>query len=123
MKLFAYDTKIYREILSQSDCERLQRDLNSLSECTDTWFLRFNVAKCKSMHLGRQNTKHKYYTQGGTDQISVEQVTMEKDIGVTFDSELKFSEHIAICKKKANQKLGLIKRKFEYMDETMFSIL
>ena len=48
---------------------------------------------------------------------------MEKDIGVTFDRELKFSEHIAICVKKANQKLGLIRRTFEYMDKEMFLIL
>ncbi|MES9905174.1 MAG: reverse transcriptase family protein [Sedimenticola sp.] len=123
VKLFADDTKLYREIASANDCELIQEDLNKLSNWTDTWLLRFNAAKCKSMHLGRQNKQHKYYIEEGDTRINVEQIKLEKDIGVNFDNELKFSEHIAICVKKANQKLGLIRRSFDHLDKDMFITL
>ena len=123
VKLFADDTKVYREIASNEDCDILQQDLNNLSRWTDTWLLRFNAAKCKSMHLGRKNIQHKYYIKEEDKTIEVEQISIEKDVGVTFDNDLKFSEHIAICVKKANQKLGLIRRSFEYIDKDMHLIL
>ena len=123
VKLFADDTKVYRQISSSVDCEILQQDLNNLSSWTDSWLLRFNAAKCKSMHPGRKNIHHKYYIKEGDKTIEVKQISTEKDIGVTFDNELKFSEHIAICVKKANQKLGLIRRSFKYIDKDMFLIL
>lgn len=123
VKLFADDTKLYREISSESDCDLVQNDLNGLSHWTDTWLLRFNASKCKSMHFGRSNKKHKYHIQDGDSEINVEQISLEKDIGVNFDEELKFSQHIAICVKKANQKLGLIRRSFDYMDRDMFLTL
>ena len=123
VKLFADDTKIYNEIKSSQDCEQIQSDLNSLSDWTDLWLLRFNASKCKSMHLGKANINHKYYIKEGDKTINVEQVKMEKDIGVNFDDGLKFSEHIAICVKKANQKLGLVRRTFEYMEKDMFLLL
>lgn len=100
VKLFADDTKLYRRISNSEDCTTIQSDLNKLSEWTDTWLLRFNATKCKSMHLGKSNPKNKYYIKEGNDTIQVEQITVEKDIGVNFDSELKFSEHISISVKK-----------------------
>lgn len=120
VKLFADDTKVYREISSLNDCEILQYDLNNLSKWTDKWLLRFNATKCKSMHLGKSNDKFKYYVQEEEKKIEVQQVKLEKDIGVNFDDGLKFSEHISICVKNANMKLGLIRRSFEYMDRDMF---
>ncbi len=59
----------------------------------------------------------------GESEISVEQISVEKDIGVNFDDELKLSTHIAICVNKSNQKLGLIRRSFDFMDTDMFLTL
>jgi hypothetical protein len=36
----------------------------------------------------------------------------EKDLGIIIDGKLKFRQHINIQTKKANQKLGMIKRSF-----------
>ena len=58
VKLFADDTKLYKEIESSQDCEQIQRDLNCLSDWTDLWLLRFNASKCKSIHLGKSNVNH-----------------------------------------------------------------
>ena len=53
-------------------------------------------------------------------QVPVEQVESEKDLGVTFESTLRFDHHILNCVNKANRMLGLIKRTFTYMDKVMF---
>ena len=44
------------------------------------------------------------------EQISIEQVDSEKDLGVTFESTLRFDMHILNCVNKANRMLGLIKK-------------
>ena len=44
--MFADDTKIYRMVKDRKDEEMLQRDLDSLSEWSDTWLLRFHRGKC-----------------------------------------------------------------------------
>ena len=40
--------------------------------------------------------------------VPIEKVPSEKDLGVTFDSKLNFTEHISSKVKKANQIVGLI---------------
>ena len=54
------------------------------------------------------------------EQIPIEQVDSEKDLGVTFESTLRFDKHILNCVNKANRMLGLIKRSFSFMDKEMF---
>ena len=44
----------------------------------------------------------------------------ENDLGVTFDSRLQFSTHIAACTSKANQRIGLLRRNFKFLDEETF---
>ena len=44
----------------------------------------------------------------------------EKDRGVSFDSELKFYEHISLKVKKANQAIGMIRNTFTCMDPDIF---
>ena len=39
-------------------------------------------------------------------QVPVEQVENEKDLGVTFESTLRFDHHILNCVNKANRMLG-----------------
>ena len=53
-------------------------------------------------------------------QIPIEQVDREKDVGVTFESTLRFDKHILNCVNTANRMLGLIKRSFSFMDKEMF---
>ena len=46
-----------------------------------------------------------------------------KDLGVTFDSRLKFDEHIDIKISKAYQMLGIIERNFIYFTPDSFVVL
>ena len=50
----------------------------------------------------------------------ITQVTEEKDLGIVIDDQLKFKHHLHNETKKANQKLGMIKRSFSYIDREMF---
>ena len=54
---------------------------------------------------------------------TIELSNEEKDLGIAIDSKLNFQQHINIQVKKANKKLGIINRTFNYMDKEMFLIL
>ena len=75
------------------------------------------------MHLGRKNGKHEYHMKTDGNNVKIGQLSCEKDIGVKFDENLKFDKHIADIVGKANQRLGLIRRSFEFMDKKMFLLL
>lgn len=51
---------------------------------------------------------------------AIENVKNEKDVGVSFDSELKFNEHISLKVNKANQAIGMIRITFTCMDPNIF---
>ena len=122
VKIFADDTKVYSTVGAICDREQLelQEDLDESSEWSGIWDLGFNAKKCKSLHIGRNNPWHRYYMHESGEQIPIEQVGSEKDLGVTFESTLKFDKHILNCVNKANRMLGLIKRSFSFMDKEMF---
>ena len=52
--------------------------------------------------------------------IIIEKLTNMKDLGVIFDSELSFRDHIQLKKNKPYSILSLIKRNFIYMDKNTF---
>ena len=51
--LFADDTKIYRVITREDDHKELQKDLDILSDWSETWLLKFHSDKCKHMKIAR----------------------------------------------------------------------
>ena len=116
ISLFADDAKVYRRIATTEDVETLQRDMDRLSEWSRKWLLSFNVAKCKTMHIGHSNPRN-------TSRITLEKSDLEKDLGVFVSSDLKPSAHVAKIAAKANARVGLIKRTFTYMDREIFTSL
>jgi hypothetical protein len=117
-KLFADDTKVYTVVNKEEEQHSLQNDINNLVHWSDKWLLKFNKSKCKHVHLGHAtNKKHKM----GENEINL--VTEEKNLGILIDDKLKFQQHINQQKNKANQRLGMIKRSFSYMDKEMFLTL
>ena len=50
---------------------------------------------------------------------TLEEVEVEKDLGVIVDKDLKFHKHASFVIKKTNTILGLIKRSFAVFDHTM----
>ena len=70
------------------------------------------------MHIGTANANS--YKMGNEN---IQHTSEEKDLGVTIDNKLKLQHHIGIQIKKANQKLGIIRRSFTYMDKDMLLTL
>jgi len=50
-------------------------------------------------------------------------VRTEKDLGIQFTNKLNFEKHINSTVNKVNKIIGLLRRKFTYMDKSLFLIL
>ena len=61
---FADDTKVYGEVVNQKSREALQNDLDLLVKWSNEWQMKFNVQKCKVMHIGKNNMEYKYTMNG-----------------------------------------------------------
>lgn len=122
MKMFADDTKLWTTVTSISDSQQLQQDLESLSEWSKRWLLKFNSSKCKVMHVGHDfNTR--YYMQDETGLVELQAVTEEKDLGVQFTSDLKPGKQCITAAAKARRILGMVRRNFRDLDKEEFLII
>ena len=120
--LFADDTKVFNKVSSVEEATELQNDILALNCWSDRWLLKFNTDKCHVLTLGKfENIMHTHrYTLYGDE---LDHVFEEKDLGVIFDMELTFEEHISTKVKKANGIMGLIRRTFSFLDGETFKIL
>jgi hypothetical protein len=105
---FADDTKIYGKVGTSQGIEALRKDLESLSEWSDKWQMKFNIDKCKVMHFGAKNPEVEY----NMNNVKLEVISEEKDLGVVISNTFKVSKQCAKAASKGNQILGLIKRTF-----------
>ena len=125
MNMFADNTKLWARVSSEADLKSLQHDLNKLVEWFNEWQLKFNPAKCKVMHIGRQlhsGTAAKYYmTNGATKEV--QSVNEEKDLGVYFSSNLKYSKQYVKSAARARSVLGLIRQHFRRLDIVDFLVI
>jgi Reverse transcriptase (RNA-dependent DNA polymerase)/Endonuclease-reverse transcriptase len=106
--LYADDCALFREINKSSDAEKLQSDLNKITDWSTKWLLPLNIDKCKSMRIVGSRTEEiecKYDIQGTT----LEQVKKFKYLGVIISENLSWKEHIQYITNKASRMLGFLK--------------
>jgi hypothetical protein len=123
VKIFADDTKLFDTVQDEDRCRQLQNDLDLLCDWSDTWKLRFNADKCKVLHFGKDNIHFNYTMRDGDRRTFIKQDTEECDLGVTFETNLKFEKQTRKCASKGNRMVGLIRHSFDHMDKDMFITL
>ena len=78
------------------------------------WGIQLNTKKCKALHYGKGNLKFPYLVKDESNDLKVvEEVNSERDLGVIFNSNLKWTEQIGASVNKANMILGMLSRTFE----------
>ena len=116
---FADDLKVFRIIESAHDQEVFQSDLNRLLEWSEKWQMKFNLSKCKTMHIGRLNHETLYEMDGQR----LSQIKAEKDLGVIVNRKLSASEQVNEARKRALKMLGAINRNVSYRSEEVITKL
>ena len=91
--MFADDTKVYNTITSDMDQNNLQTAIDKIKEWCDRWLLPLNIRKCCHMsYKDKINTA--YHICDSNTVNTIQKVIYHKDLGVLFDSQLSFKDHI-----------------------------
>jgi hypothetical protein len=120
--MFADDTKLWSKISHATDSHVLQKALDKLVEWANLWGMRFNIEKCKVMHVGHE--MQTIYRMRDNDQdCTLQTVDEERDLGVIVSKDLKSAKQCKKAAGKANAVLGMVRRQFQSMNKQAFLIL
>ena len=86
--------------------------MNNLLQWSNKWLL-ILIEKCKVLHYGKVNPKNDYMM----NDISVLSDSSIKDLGITFQDNLTFDEHIiSKITSTANSRQGILRNTFHIID-------
>ena len=94
LKFFADDAKLYLKVNSLVQADQLQRNVTRSENWADIWKMFFNYKKCKKFHVGNKDINATYIMHDQSQPVSLEQIEVEKDLGIYFESKQSFRDHI-----------------------------
>lgn len=107
--LYADDFKIYKEIHTVEDSDKLQSDISTVSQYFSTNLLSLNLSKCNCLRFTR-NTVNRFDIFYHINDHYLEVVDKIRDLGILFDSELTFRPHAEKIANSAYRMLGFVLR-------------
>ena len=120
IKLFADDTSIYLIIDNPvTSAEKLNVDLSIVHAWSNKWLVNFNPNKTESLLISRKTQQVPNPTLF-FNHLPVNEVTIHKHLGLTFNNTFHWNNHIESIILKANQKLNILRSlKFELDRKTL----
>ena len=122
LRMYADDTKIWREIRVQEDHLTLQNDINSLLEWAVINCMNFNLPKCKALAISRCNPNllihlpfTTYHYSLGSNNF-IDYCDHETDLGIIMNKTFNFTAHTEKLYSTANQRFGLLKRTCHFVN-------
>ena len=99
--------------------------MDTCTQWSRVWLMRFNIAKCKVMHVGiKAKSTHSYTMideQGDRKQLSV--TTSERDLGVLVTDNLSLSAQCKAAAAAANWKFGVLEKSFSSRSQAIWTKL
>ena len=84
---FVDDTKLWGNVVMLEDRMQIQADLDKLASWADWNQMKFNIKKCKVLHLGTSNPQHTYRLSS----TKLTSTMNEKDLEVIIDHNMYMS--------------------------------
>ena len=106
--MFADDLKLLYPIKTKQDADLLQSDVDAIVNWCKHNRMKLNVSKCCHMKLTRK--KQLFETTYKIAGTVLKEVSEVRDLGVTVDTRLTFSNHVNDIVKSATSTLGFVLR-------------
>ena len=123
IQMYCDDIKLYSVLHTSADgtvSSSLQEDLTSLDVHTKENLMNFNAAKCKVLHVGVNNPRLSYEMEVEGAASKLEEVNVQRDLGIHVDEDLTFAAHIDIVIEKAMTRLKCMEHNFAILHEQPF---
>jgi len=101
---FANDTKLCGAVDMLEERDGIQKDLDRLERWACANLMKISEAKCKVLHMGQHNPKHKHRLGGEWIESSP-----EKELRVLVDKKLNMTRQCVLAAQAANCIMGCIK--------------
>lgn len=117
LRLFADDSLLYLAVSTETHCEKLQKDLDTLVNWAETWQMKFNAEKCYVLRIttNRKPIKYEYKMRGHI----LKAVEHNPYLGVELTNKLSWDNHINNIVSKASRSLGFLRRNLHKCPETI----
>ena len=122
--LYADDTAIMFSAKTVSNIEEvLNKELSSVAKWMENNKLSVNASKTKVMLFGSHHKLKDAQLNISLNKVMLEQVQVFKYLGLYFDPHLKWKAHIDKTTSKISQRLGIVKRIRQYIDQGTMNML